>query len=304
MARPLQPPRRPQPLLFLFAALLSAVSTVPLLHAADRELGRPLIRTFTRTEHKAHAQFHAPFQSPEGLMYFGNQLAVMEYDGRSWRVLKIPLAFTRALAPGPSGDIYVGDEEQLGVLARPDSGEPRFTSLLDLVPADAKPFGFVRDIRVWRGDIFFATDKNILRWRERDRTFRVWPFATVARHRLSLVGERLLLHRQGDALYEFDGENFRRLSAAPEFARAENSCFVTAENGRLLAGLGDRGLFLVAPDDRENDVREQLRRPAFSRVADLGVRYLPYSALEQHRESMARFGHGMKAVEAVARTLL
>ena len=64
------------------------------------------------------------------------------------------------------------------------------------------------------------------------------------------------------------------------------------------------GLFLVAPDDRENDVREQLRRPAFSRVADIGVRYLPYSALEQHRESMARFGHGMKAVEAIARTLL
>ena len=64
------------------------------------------------------------------------------------------------------------------------------------------------------------------------------------------------------------------------------------------------GLFLVAPDDREDDVREQLRRPAFSRVADIGVRYLPYSALELHRESMARFGHGMKAVEAVARTLL
>ena len=64
------------------------------------------------------------------------------------------------------------------------------------------------------------------------------------------------------------------------------------------------GLFLVAPDDRERDVRDQLRRPAFSRVADIGVRYLPYSALEQHRESMARFGHGMKAVEAIARTLV
>ena len=63
------------------------------------------------------------------------------------------------------------------------------------------------------------------------------------------------------------------------------------------------GLFLVAPDDREADVREQLARPAFSRVVDIGVRYLPYSALEQHRDSMARFGQGMKAIEAVARTL-
>ncbi len=62
-------------------------------------------------------------------------------------------------------------------------------------------------------------------------------------------------------------------------------------------------LFLVAPDDREADVRAQLARPAFSRIADLNVRYLPYGALEQHRESMARFGTGMKSVEAIARRL-
>lgn len=62
-------------------------------------------------------------------------------------------------------------------------------------------------------------------------------------------------------------------------------------------------LFLVAPDEREADVRSQLARPAFSRVTDLKVRYLPYGELERHREAMARFGTGMKAVEAVARVL-
>ena len=64
-----------------------------------------------------------------------------------------------------------------------------------------------------------------------------------------------------------------------------------------------RGLYLVAPDAREGDVRKQLARPAFRRIGDLGVKYLPYSVLEQNRESMARFGEGLKAVEAVARTL-
>ena len=64
-----------------------------------------------------------------------------------------------------------------------------------------------------------------------------------------------------------------------------------------------RGLFLVAPDDREDEVRAQLARPAFSRVGDLNVRFLPYSELEAHRHSMARFGQGLKAVEAVARAL-
>ena len=68
-------------------------------------------------------------------------------------------------------------------------------------------------------------------------------------------------------------------------------------------GDAERGLFLVAPDDREDEVRAQLARPPFSRASDLRVRYLPYGELEQHREAMARFGHGMKAVEAIARDL-
>ena len=74
----------------------------------------------------------------------------------------------------------------------------------------------------------------------------------------------------------------------------------------LALGTSDQtahGLFLVAPDDREGEVRAQLARPAFSRVADLKVRFLPYGELERHRETMARFGQGMKAVEAVARAL-
>lgn len=64
-----------------------------------------------------------------------------------------------------------------------------------------------------------------------------------------------------------------------------------------------RGLFLVAPDGREDDVRAQLARPAFQRVRDLQVRYVPYGELGRHREAMARFGAGLKAIEAIARTL-
>ena len=62
-------------------------------------------------------------------------------------------------------------------------------------------------------------------------------------------------------------------------------------------------LFLVAPDAREGDVRAQLRRPAFSRVADLRVRYVPYGELKTHREPIARFGAGLKGIEAIARDL-
>lgn len=63
------------------------------------------------------------------------------------------------------------------------------------------------------------------------------------------------------------------------------------------------GLFLVAPDAREEEVRAQLRRPAFNRVRDLQVRFLPYGELEKHREAIARFGTGMKGIQAITRTV-
>lgn len=63
------------------------------------------------------------------------------------------------------------------------------------------------------------------------------------------------------------------------------------------------GLFLVAPDAREGELRTQLRRPAFSRVADLQVRYLPYGELERNREAIARFGTGIKGIHAISRVL-
>ena len=63
------------------------------------------------------------------------------------------------------------------------------------------------------------------------------------------------------------------------------------------------GLFLVAPDAREADVRAQLQRPAFSRVADLDISYLSYGELEKNRESIGRFGSGLKAIKAIASKL-
>lgn len=63
------------------------------------------------------------------------------------------------------------------------------------------------------------------------------------------------------------------------------------------------GLFLVAPDERENDVRNQLTRPAFKGIADLHVRYIPYSELKANRAAAARFGEGLKVIRALARPL-
>jgi type II restriction enzyme len=64
-----------------------------------------------------------------------------------------------------------------------------------------------------------------------------------------------------------------------------------------------RGLFLVAPDAREEEVRAQLHRPAFRCVLDLEMRFLPYGELAKNREAIARFGQGLRPIVEVSRVL-
>ena len=63
------------------------------------------------------------------------------------------------------------------------------------------------------------------------------------------------------------------------------------------------GLFLVAPDSRADEVRAQLRRPAFSGVGNKTFFFIPYGELRKNFEPMSRFGQGMRAIEAIAERL-
>lgn len=62
-------------------------------------------------------------------------------------------------------------------------------------------------------------------------------------------------------------------------------------------------LFLVAPDKRGDEVRAQLRRPAFSGVEGAHFYFVPYGELQKNFEAMSRFGQGLRAIEAIAERL-
>jgi type II restriction enzyme len=62
-------------------------------------------------------------------------------------------------------------------------------------------------------------------------------------------------------------------------------------------------LFLVAPDNRREEVAQQLRRPAFSRVSELGIRYLPYNQVKEHGPAIKRFGAGLKPLVEISEAL-
>lgn len=69
------------------------------------------------------------------------------------------------------------------------------------------------------------------------------------------------------------------------------------ENGNSI------GLYLVAPDSRAEEVRTQLRRPAFSGAQNKAFYFVSYGELHKNLQPMKRFGQGMRAIEAIAERL-
>lgn len=164
------------------------------------------------------------------------------------------------------------------------------------------------EVQAWLRDLGRALGYDV--WVAANDRSRPWNGGRLADGCLEALPATLEALPGAEAVRLIDVLWLERTSGAVAAAfEVEHSTSIYSGIVRLLdLALGSdtdaaRGLFLVAPDDREDEVRAQLARPAFSRVADLKVRFLPYGELERHRESMARFGAGLKAIDAVARTL-
>lgn len=163
------------------------------------------------------------------------------------------------------------------------------------------------DIQGWLRDLGFALGFNV--WIASNDRSRSFAAGKLGDRCLSELPAAIQESPGADAVRLIDvlwlDKQTEEVSAAFE---VEHTTSIYSGIVRLLdLALGvpaaARRLYLVAPDEREGDVRAQLARPAFRHIAALDVRYLPYSELETHRTSMARFGNGLKAIEAVARSL-
>ena len=180
------------------------------------EAGRPVVVNYLPRDYQRHNQVWTALQTPDGLLYFGNRGAVLEFDGRTWRILPVPTAFVRGLALGADGLIHVGGNDEVGRF-RPDAaGQLVYESLLDRVPAEFRQLGNCWGAVAHDGAVFFAFDQIVLRWR--DGAFTGWREPRTSRQALMTAGPRLFLHRSGLGLFAWRGEKFSLVENSPAWA--------------------------------------------------------------------------------------
>src|SRR6476469_3755665 len=216
-------------------------------HASEpaREIGRPFLHNFALRDYHAHNQNWAAVQDADGVLYFGNKNVVLEYDGVAWKKIVVTqTTYVRGLAiETGTGTIFVGGVDELGYLKSEPGGEKQFVSLLDRLPGDARDFRDIRRVYTTSHGVFFVADQQVMRWR--DGAFKVWKIPNALRLQSFWIADRLYLQQSELGLLRLEDDAFKPASDDPLFRRAKVTFLCPTENGTLIAGTSDEGLFTL-----------------------------------------------------------
>ena len=207
------------------------------------EAGRPFVRKYLPNEYGAPEQNWAIVQDDRGVIYVGNNVGVLEYDGASWRLIRMPNKTTvRSLARDGEGRIYVGAVGEFGYLAPDASGETTFVSLLEHVPAEHREFADVWRTLLTPEGIYFQSPQYLFRWS--DGRIRVWQPRTRF-YRAAVANGTLYIGQPETGLMKMTGDSLEEVPGGRQFVDEGRPVILPYDDRRILIGTRADGLFLA-----------------------------------------------------------
>ncbi len=122
-----------------------------------------LIKNYAPKTYKANPQIFSIIQDKRGVMFFANQLGVVEYDGTNWNLIKTGNHHVLNIAQDNNGQIYVLCDGDFGILIPNASGKLIFQSKIELFKELVTDYSFLEfDAIVFDKDrIYIETSKGL-----------------------------------------------------------------------------------------------------------------------------------------------
>ncbi len=139
--------------LFLLIGTLVTVAQI-------NEIGIPRITNYSKSEYKSGTQNWDIDQDKNGNVYFANQKGLLQFDGLSWFVYKIPNSseIRSVKVDDASGKIYVGGYNEFGYFESDLKGRLKYTSLSDLISnSNFNLSDFIWKIHRYKDEVIFQS---------------------------------------------------------------------------------------------------------------------------------------------------
>ncbi len=157
------------------AYFLAAFISAKLLGAGlSPETGSYIFTVYAPEQYGASPQNWGVVQDKSNLLYFANTDGVLQFDGLTWRLIRLPdNSPAKSIATDETGTVYVGGQGVFGFLRADATGRMEFVSLLGKVPEKDRKF-----IDVWRilptpSGIYFSSYARLFRL-DKSGAVKVW----------------------------------------------------------------------------------------------------------------------------------
>ncbi len=177
--------------------------------------GQPFLQYYSPKTYKSHLSNWCIVQDTRGVMYFGNEKDILEFDGVSWRKIEVPYnSAVRSMAMDSDGIIYVCASSDFGYLAPDSSGRLEYKSLLGYLDKKYRDYGEMWDVITSSKAVYFKTKDKIFRWQ--DKKIKVWN--SVNAFRLYNINDRIYSRNDGIGLTVIDGDSIAVMPDGKYFA--------------------------------------------------------------------------------------
>jgi ligand-binding sensor domain-containing protein len=197
---------------------------------------------FNRTDYQAANKNWSAAQDSDGIMYFGNDNGLLEFDGVRWRLYKPPHdKLVRSVAVSFDGLIFTGGYEEFGFWKRDISGGLIYRSL-----SEQFKDSFHNDEiwKIWTDDslVFFQSFTNVYIF-DRQTVRKIDPGKNILF--LLKVRDEYWLQAMGGALYRMSKDgNFDEIDGSSEFSNTEIRVILPFGEKDYLIGTSTQGIFI------------------------------------------------------------
>ncbi|MBK7474628.1 MAG: GAF domain-containing protein [Haliscomenobacter sp.] len=270
----------------LWLAFFSLFAVCLLSGQATEEAGRAALANFTSKQYKGHPQNWAVLQDHRGLMYIGNNIGLMEYDGLSWTW--VHQSIVRSMAIDKHGVIFVGGVGEIGFLSPDKQGNNRFVSLMEKIPPAYREFGDVWNTYSTAEGVYFNAVKYLFLWD--GKSMKVWESRSNF-HLAFLVRDTLYIREWEKGLLRMEKGNLKLLPGGDRFASERIYVMLPYNKSSILVGSRAQGLFLW-DGNRFNQFASEA--DAFLKTNPL---YLPGVVLPNGQFALGTMGGGVAVID-------
>ena len=229
------------PLVILFLFLFSNISytqTTP-------EIGFPQIKNFGPKDYNAELQNWAIDQDKNGVMYFGNNMGLLEYDGVNWELYKLPNnSVLRSISIAKDGRIFVGAVGELGYFLPDQYGVLQYHSLIQYLKPEERNFSNVWNTHILNNEVIFQTTNYIFKWSLQNKLFKTIKGVNTF-HLSRIVDNSYYVREWGVGLLKMEGDSLKLVPGSERFANERIYAILPfpGEKNVILIGTRTQGLF-------------------------------------------------------------